>query len=41
MKVYIFVQHGRVDDTVKLIKEGENSLILKGNKLGKNNFVIK
>ncbi len=37
-KGYIFVQYERVDDARKLIKEGQTSLILKGNKLGKNRY---
>jgi hypothetical protein len=34
-KGYIFVQYDRIDDARKLIEQGQNSLILKGNKLGK------
>jgi hypothetical protein len=34
----MFVQYERVDDARKLIKEGQTSLMLKGNKLGKNRY---
>jgi len=34
-KGYIFVQYDRIDDARKLIEQGQNCLILKGNKLGK------
>ncbi len=29
------MQYDRIEDATKLIEEGQNSLILKGNKLGK------
>ncbi len=35
-KGYLFVQYENINDANKLIKEGQNSLILKGNKLGKD-----
>jgi len=39
-KGYIFVQYDRIDDARKLIEQGQNSLILKGNKLGKKKLYL-
>ncbi len=36
-KGYLFVQYENINNAKRLIKEGENCLFLKGNKLGKYN----